>query len=105
REVVQGIVLGCMGLFALGAMRFCRTPINERPRLQLLAEFSVVVLGMLLFCERTWKHHCVTLLLPFCAIAYCLADASLSRGVKWFLGVALVFAGVLMLSTSTGVFD
>ena len=30
-----------------------------------MLEFSVVVLGMLLFCERTWKHHCVTLLLPF----------------------------------------
>src|SRR5205823_14206012 len=25
----------------------------------LAAEFSLIVLGMLLFSERTWKHHCV----------------------------------------------
>jgi hypothetical protein len=60
---------------------------------------------MLLFCERTWKHHCVTLLLPFSAIAYCLATSMYSRGVRWFLGVSLALAALLMLSTSTGVFD
>jgi hypothetical protein len=105
RRVVQGITVGCMALFVLFAMRFCRASSETRPPLRLVAEFSIVVLGMLLFCERTWKHHCVTLLLPFSAIAYCLATSMYSRGVRWFLGVSLALAALLMLSTSTGVFD
>jgi alpha-1,2-mannosyltransferase len=71
----------------------------------MLAEWSVVILGMLLFCERTWKHHCVTLLLPFGVMAYCISAQLLSKGMRWQLGAALAFVGVLMLSTSTGIFD
>ena len=77
----------------------------ERSRLQLLAEFSVVVLGMLLFGERTWKHHCVTLLLPFTVIAYCISTQSFSRGVRWYLGGTLILVALLMIATSTGVYD
>ncbi len=105
RHIVQGITIGCMGLFALLGMGFCRTSLDDRPRLQLMAEWSIVVLGMLLFCERTWKHHGVTLLLPFCAIAYCLSTPRWSRGTRWYLGATLVLAALLMLSTSTGVYD
>lgn len=32
------------------------------------AEMSMVMLGMLLFSERTWKHHAVVLVLPFAVI-------------------------------------
>ncbi|MBI3821182.1 MAG: DUF2029 domain-containing protein [Planctomycetes bacterium] len=105
RSVVQGIVIGCMILFAILAARFCRTSIETRPRLQMLAEFSVVVLGMLLFCERTWKHHCVTLLLPVSAIMVCLASSRFPGRVRWFLGISLSITALLMLATSTGVYD
>ena len=104
-EVVQGIILGCMAIFAILAMRFCRTPIEQRPRMQLLAEFSVVVLGMLLFCERTWKHHCVTLLLPFSVMAYAICTPVFSRDVRWQLGITLAIVALLMLATSTGIYD
>ena len=64
------LVKGCMGLFALLIVWSCRTPRAgpgaNNPRLA--AEFSLIVLGMLLFSERTWKHHCVTLLLPFAVL-------------------------------------
>jgi hypothetical protein len=101
-ETVQGIVLACMAAFALAAAWYCRTPIGERPPLPMTAEFSVVVLGMLLFCERTWKHHCVTLLLPFCVLAYGLGNSGFSRRMRWYYGATLGLAGLLMLSTSTG---
>ncbi|MBI1832576.1 MAG: DUF2029 domain-containing protein [Planctomycetes bacterium] len=105
REVVQGIVVGCMAIFAILAMVFCRTPMEARPRLALLVEFSVVLLGMLLFCERTWKHHCVTLLLPFSVLAYSVSTPVFSRGVRWYLAGTLVLAAVLMAATTTGIFD
>ncbi len=105
RDTVQSINVGCMVLFAFVAMRFCRASIERRPSLELLAECSVVVLGMLLFSERTWKHHCVTLLLPFAVLSYCVASPTFSRGVRWYSGITLGLAGLLMASTSTGVFD
>jgi hypothetical protein len=104
RQTVQAIVAGCMGLFAIGVLRFCRSG-ADRPPLEVMAEFSVIVLGMLLFCERTWKHHCVTLLLPFAVLAFGVASPAFSRGLRWCFGVTLALAALLMLSTSTGVMD
>jgi lipopolysaccharide export LptBFGC system permease protein LptF len=66
----------------------------------LAAEFSIVILGMLLFSERTWKHHCVTFLLPFTVLAYCLS-AYWPRNRAVLLG-ALSAVFLLMLTTSTG---
>jgi hypothetical protein len=71
----------------------------------MLAEASVVILGMLLFCERTWKHHCVTLLVPFSVIAYCLGARLFSVPVRWYLAITLVAGALLMLSTITGLDD
>ena len=105
RDTVQGLIVMCMALFVLLAMGFCRRSIQTRPRLQLLAEFSVIVLGMLLFCERTWKHHCVTLLLPFSVLAYCVSVPRFPRGIRWYLGITLMLVALLMLSTSTGIYD
>lgn len=105
RRIVLGILLACMGTYAVLALTFCRTSIAVRPCLPMLAEWSVVVLGMLLFCERTWKHHCVTLLLPFGVIAYCISAQLLPKGQRWQLGTLLALAALLMLSTSTGILD
>jgi alpha-1,2-mannosyltransferase len=105
RDTVQGVIVACMALFVLLAMGFCRASMQKRPCLQLLAEFSVIVLGMLLFCERTWKHHCVTLLLPFSVLAYCVSAPGFSRGFRWYLGITLMLVALLMLSTSTGLYD
>ena len=51
----------------------CRTPARTGLGWRLAAEFSLVVLGMLIFSERTWKHHCVVLILPFSVLSYYLA--------------------------------
>lgn len=101
-DVARWLVKGCMGLFALLAMWTCRTPLAPRPNWRLAAEFALVVLGMLLFSERTWKHHCVTLLLPFAVLCYYLAVGRGGPVLRGYVIASLVLAVALMTATSTG---
>ncbi len=94
------LVKGCMGLFALMVVWVCRTPTMPRESWRLSAEFSIVLLGMLLFSERTWKHHCVTLVLPFAVICYYLATAAPSKGLRAYLIGSLAATMALMAATS-----
>jgi alpha-1,2-mannosyltransferase len=96
------IVKGCMALFALLVVWSCRTPSTIRPGWRSAAEFSIVVLGMLLFSERTWKHHAVTLLLPFAVLCYYLAACRPTGWVRNAVVASLGTAALLMAATSTG---
>lgn len=106
---VRWLVLGCFGVFGLTAMWLCRSRRCQRrahaetaPRtLALTGEFGIVLLGMLFFCERTWKHHAVTLCVPFAVLAYALSMASIGK-TRWRLGALLAAAVLCMLSTSSG---
>jgi alpha-1,2-mannosyltransferase len=108
--LARWLVKGGMALFALAVMWRCRTPTASRGRQpleegwRLSAEFGVVLIGMLLFSERTWKHHCVTLVLPFAVLCYYLATERPARWLRWGVIGALGAAALLMLSTSSGVF-
>jgi alpha-1,2-mannosyltransferase len=108
------IVKGVMALFALLIVFTCRTPTKsvpgERPVPQrrgwpLAAEFGLILLGMLLFSERTWKHHCVTLMVPFAVLCYYLAVCQPARGMRVYLIGTLVAAALLMASTSSVIGD
>jgi len=79
----------------------CRTSLTPRQNWRLAAEFSIVVLGMLLFSERTWKHHCVTILLPFAVFTYFLAVVRPGRRLRFYLIATLLTAFILMTITST----
>lgn len=60
---------------------------------------------MLLFSERTWKHHCVTLVLPFAVLSYFLATC-LKTKASYVLPVGtIVVATLLMTLTSTGLLE
>ncbi len=96
------LVKACMGLFALAVVWSCRTPTAPRDGWRLGAEFSLIVLGMLLFSERTWKHHCVTLVLPFAVLCYYLATYQPSPGRRAYLLASLVLVALLTLSTGLG---
>ena len=76
-----------------------RTERRDDPRL--LGEFALVVLTMLFVSERSWKHHYVTLLLPY---TYLVIESS-CRGwvarVRVILGAAWSLSCALMATTSS----
>jgi hypothetical protein len=95
------IIKGAMALFAALVVWTCRTPLAVRGGWRLAAEYSLVVLGMLLFSERTWKHHCVTLVLSFAVISYYLAVCRPGKALRAYLIGTLTAVMVLMATTST----
>ena len=52
---------------------------------------------MLLFSERTWKHHCVTLMLPFAVLSYGAFAAGFPRHVRFVARISLFTAAALVL--------
>jgi hypothetical protein len=95
------LVQVCAALFALLVVWSCRTPTAPRGGWRLAAEFSLVLLGMLLFSERTWKHHCVTLALPFTVLCYFLAACRPGPALRAYLLASLAVVAVLLFSTTS----
>jgi hypothetical protein len=100
----KAIVLVCEVLF--GALVFwrCRAAREVRRGWRLSAEYAVVLLGMLLFSERTWKHHCVILVLPFAVLCYHLAIEARRSARMWIIAVLGVVT-LLLSTTSTDLLD
>jgi hypothetical protein len=90
----------CAGLLGLLAF-FCRTRTTRRDDPRLLGEFALVVLTMLFVSERSWKHHYVTLLLPYTYLTYRTLMAEVTRRVRVLLGTAMTLSAVLMAATSS----
>jgi alpha-1,2-mannosyltransferase len=102
-QAVQWLLRGCFAGFAVLVIWRCRTPTADRGSWRLLAEFSVIILGMLLLSERTWKHHCVTLLLPFAVLCYSVSALRWPRRRRWYLGATIAAAfGLITLTGTTG---
>jgi alpha-1,2-mannosyltransferase len=91
------VALGLVGLLAL----LGRTRTDRRDDPRLLGEFSLVVLTMLFVSERSWKHHFVTVLLPYTYLTYRVGVATLSPKVRGALASALVLSALLMAATSS----
>ncbi|MBA4190493.1 MAG: hypothetical protein C0467_21105 [Planctomycetaceae bacterium] len=87
--------------YALAIVLLCRTPRTERRGWRFTAECELIVLGMLLLSERTWKHHAVILLFPAVALAFA-TTFELPNWVGRFLIGILILAAILM--TLAGVF-
>jgi alpha-1,2-mannosyltransferase len=98
RWIVKGLGAAFLVLLAWA----CRAPGRRHGRFILAAECAIVLIGMLLFSERTWKHHAVTLLLPIGVLCYALTarDEWSGGGRRRLLIGLLVAAAVLMTSTS-----
>ncbi|MBV8429539.1 MAG: DUF2029 domain-containing protein, partial [Solirubrobacterales bacterium] len=96
-RLMKGISVGLVGLLAW----LCRTRYQRRDDPRLLGEFALVVLTMLFASERSWKHHYVTLLLPYTYLCYRVGVAGLSAAARRVLGVALMISAVMIASTST----
>jgi hypothetical protein len=100
-RLLNGFVKGCMAVFAGLVVLTCRTPDQPRQTWRWAAEFSLVILGMLLFSERSWKHHYVTLMLPFAVLAYYLSALRPTLKMRVYLAGTLLATFFLMASTST----
>lgn len=85
--------------FVLAVVVLCRArvhgPTDPRQGWRIAAECGLICLGMLLFSERTWKHHAVVLLLPLAALTYALVTADLPRRVWNFVLAALILSFAL----------
>jgi alpha-1,2-mannosyltransferase len=97
--IVKGLTLG----FGLLIVWLCWTrthgPERNRSGLALSAEWSLILLGMLLLSERTWKHHAVTLILPLLVLAVSAVQSE-SRTLRWICGSSLGLAALLMFGQS-----
>lgn len=98
------VVNAFMLVFAVGIVLLCRWPTHRAdvPRAGplLAAEYALVLLGMLLFSERTWKHHATTLVVPFAVLAWAATAAELPARLRSFVKVALAVLGALMVVPS-----
>ena len=81
--------------FVVAVVVLCRAPRAERHGWRFAAECGLIVLGMLLFSERTWKHHAVTLLIPAAALAYAVT-LDLSRHSRRVVVGSLIASALLM---------
>lgn len=96
----QWVIRGCQAAWVLAVVLLCHAAVTDPARrrgLWVAAEYSLVVLGMLLFSERTWKHHGVTLMLPFAVLA---AVAAMRPGLRRFGVAVLAASAALILVTS-----
>ena len=106
------LVKGFMALFALLVVWRCRAPIQVqgqstvevRQNWRLAAEYALIVVGMLVFSERTWKHHCVTLLLPFAVLCYGFSALKIGRSTRCAVFISAMLAITVMTTTSTGIY-
>jgi alpha-1,2-mannosyltransferase len=109
-RVAKLITQAAMAAFGLLILWTCAPAANRDAGVRaeswprLAAEWSLVLIGMLLLSERTWKHHAVTLALPWAVIVSrsWLTDSILAR--RWCVALSAV-AVVGMWATSTGLLD
>jgi hypothetical protein len=100
--VAHWLVRCCMVAFACLLAWSCRTPRGTRERWRLAAELGLVTLGMLLFSERTWKHHCVTHVLPVAVVLYHVSACRPGPRLRRCLIGSIALAVLLMTATGTG---
>lgn len=94
--IVKGLSFGLLGLLAF----FCRTRTDRRDDPRLMGEFALVVLTMLFASERTWKHHFVTVVLPYAFLVVRVAVLPSSPTRRAWITFALVLSAFLMACTS-----
>lgn len=98
--VVLGIKLLSVGMLGVLAW-LCRTRSERRDDPRLFGEYALIVLAMLFVSERSWKHHFVTLLLPYTYIAYRVGVRGLPGATRYALGGTLITSALMMATTST----
>ncbi len=97
RLLIKAISVGMLVLLAW----LCRTKTTRRDDPRLLGEFALVVMAMLFLSERSWKHHFVTLLLPYTYLLWQFADGPLRWRGRLAITAAVWGSVLFMATTST----
>jgi alpha-1,2-mannosyltransferase len=97
--LLKALTVGLVGLLAF----FCRTRTTRRDDPRLLGEFALIVLTMLFVSERSWKHHYVTMLLPYTYLTYRAMLPTFPLWTRRLLTAALVLSALMMITTSSEV--
>src|SRR5262249_16485469 len=96
------VVVKLLSLLLVAMLAFlCRTKAARRTDPRLLGEFALIVLTMLFVSERSWKHHYVTLVLPY---TYLMYEFGVARGVTTLTRVLLsvaIWSSVLLMATTS----
>lgn len=95
--LVKGIGFAMLGLLAY----LCRTKTDRRDDPRLFGEFALIVMAMLFLSERSWKHHFVTLLLPYTYLMYRVGMPRTPMRVRVALTAALILSALMMATTSS----
>jgi hypothetical protein len=99
------VALWCLKGMTLGLLAWllfvARNPTTNRADWRLAAEYAVVFILMLMISERSWKHHFVTLTLPFAVIVAHLSRPTCGPRLRLALRLSLIAAFLLMASTSS----
>jgi alpha-1,2-mannosyltransferase len=97
--LIKAVALSLLGLLAI----LCRTKTNDRRDPRLLGEVALVVLTMLFISERSWKHHYVTVLLPYSYLVCEFFSSRIGPRSRMLLVGSWAVSFVLMAATSTEV--
>ena len=100
-QTVNWIVKGLSLVFVAMLPVFCRTKTQRRDDPRLLGEFALVVLTMLIVSERSWKHHFVTIVLPYTYLVARVAVLPGTKRLKRGLAGSLFLSAFLMACTSS----
>jgi alpha-1,2-mannosyltransferase len=95
--LIKGVAAGFLGLLAF----LCRTKVTDRRDPRLLGEVALVVLTMLFVSERSWKHHYVTVLLPYSYLVSEFFSSRVGPRSRMLLVGSWGLSFVLMAATST----
>lgn len=100
--VRRGVKLLAVSLVLLLGL-LCTTKFRGREDPRVLGEVGLVVLTMLFVSERSWKHHYVTLIIPYTYLMAEYYSPRLGRLGRWFIGSVLAVSFGLMAAASTEV--
>jgi hypothetical protein len=95
--LVKCITLALVGLLAF----FCRSKAQDRRDPRYLGEIALVALTMLFVSERSWKHHFVTLLLPYTFLVWDLYFPGTNLRTRLAMAGMLLLSFLFMATTST----
>lgn len=96
-DLSKGLSIAIVALL----LGLCRTRGARRDDPRLVGEFALVVLTMLIVSERSWKHHFVTMLLPYAYVVYRAGVLDLGRGTRRLLAGSLALSAFLIATTSS----